>query len=382
MKSRRLGKMIDPTSTRASVFVTFGVAILSIITGIINISYTPVAGTFADFIPALVRDAAGFTGTVTGFLMFLSAYALYQRYRVGYYTVLVLLPVTAFQGLIQSTLLSVPLVVLSVIAVPLVLLNRQSYTDRVALSSTQIAAGIALIGVQVYGTVGTWSLQDQFEEVSTILDAFYFTLVTASTVGYGDITATSQGARLFAMSVLVLGTASFAVAIGVLLGPIIEARLAASLGRVRNRQLDQLDDHVVILGYGDLTDSIIDGLTERSDFVVVTRDSAKVTELNDRGLIAVQGDPGDEAILERVGVSRSKAVIAATTDDADDAFKILTARELAPEVRIITTAVNAENVSKLRRAGADIVLDPAYVGAELLVDASRQGTKDPQIGTY
>jgi voltage-gated potassium channel len=76
----------------------------------------------------------------------------------------------------------------------------------------------------VYGTVGACALRDDFEGVVTLLDAFYFAVVTMSTVGYGDMTPTSQVARLFGLSFLVVGTASFAVALGALLGPAIQAR--------------------------------------------------------------------------------------------------------------------------------------------------------------
>jgi voltage-gated potassium channel len=273
------------------------------------------------------------------------------------------------QGLIQSSPASIPLIALSVVSIPTLLVNRDAFNRELALSAAQIGSALALVGVQLYGTVGAYSLRDQFNNVDTVLDAFYFTLVTASTVGYGDVTGQSQVARLFTMSLVVLGTASFAVAIGVLLGPLIETRLAERLKRARTRELDVLEDHVVVLGSGSLLDPIVEELSDRVPFAVVTQDQSVVETLEKRGETVLNADPGDEATLERVNIQNAQVAIVATENDAEDAFAALTVREVAPEIRIVAAVTDTENLSKLRRAGADTVVDPASIGAFLLVDA-------------
>lgn len=357
--------------TRLSVAVTGVLGLVSVVTGIANIAYGDVAviGPLQPYVPEAVRVAAGFSGTITGFCMLLGAFGLKRRLRVGWWVSVVLVPVTAAQGLIQSSPLSIPLVVLSVVAVPVLLFNRRRFDGSVDLTSTQIAAGVALVGVQAYGTVGAWALRDEFTNVETPLDAFYFTIVTASTVGYGDITASSGIGRLFAITVLLFGVASFGVAIGSLVTPIIEARLAAALGRDDER-LSLLEDHVVILGYGDLTEPVVAELAGRRDFVVVTREPGQVSDLTSREILTLAADPTDETSMERANVSDAAVVIAATNNDARDAFGVLTARELHPNVRIVAAASNAENVGKLERAGADVVVDPAQIGGKLLVGAA------------
>ncbi len=368
------------TGERVSVILTFLVGGVAVGTGIVHITYTPMAPAFETIIPETVRTTVGFTLTLSGFVTLLTGYALTNGYRVGWYGTVVLMPVIAIQGVIQSSPVAVPLVVVAIGTGLIVAVHRQRFSSPVGLSTAQIATGIAVLGVQGYGTVGAYTLREEFIGVETVLDAFYFTLVTASTVGYGDITATTQQARLFAMSVLIFGTASFGAAIGVLLGPVIESRLAAGLGRVRDRQLERLTDHVVVLGYSDLTEPVITKLHGRTDFVVVSRQSRQVEELTERGITAVSGDPGDESMLRRVQVPEAAAVITATTDDAVDAFTALTVRELADDIRIIAAVTNAENVSKLRRAGADVVIDPADVGAQLLVEAAGEDHQASSVG--
>ncbi|MFW5939896.1 MAG: ion channel, partial [Halolamina sp.] len=248
----------DWLGVRASIGLTFAVAALSVATGIVNISTTGVvAGPLAGFVPPIVQQTVGFTGTLTGFLMLAGAFMLRKRYRLGWYWTVSMLPVTAAQGLLQASSYSYPLVVLSLIALPVVLLNRRTFDNDVDLTTTQIAALGALVAAQLYGTAGTYALREGFHGVDSLTDAFYYMLVTGSTVGYGDIYAQSEQARLFAMSAILLSVASFAVALGVVLTPMIEARLSAALGRMTEQQLDTLENHVLVLGYGDLTEPIL-----------------------------------------------------------------------------------------------------------------------------
>ncbi|MFT4932873.1 MAG: voltage-gated potassium channel [Natronomonas sp.] len=358
---------------RVTVLLTSAVAILSVLTGIVKISQVTVLGPLAPYIPVEARDAVGFTGALTGFLMLGSALGLRRRLRAAWYSTVVLLPLTAIQGLVQTSVYSLPLVGLSLLSLPSVLFSRRYFDRQVSLSTAQRAAATALASVLAYGTVGTYALRDQFRDVGTLTDAFYFTLVTASTVGYGDITPApdSELATLFAMSVLVAGTASFAATLGTLLGPLIEARLARALGRMTQTQLDLLEDHVLVLGYGELTDPILDEFIESSVTVVVlTEDGDRAAELGQRDVNVLTDDPGDENALERAGLADARAVVVATEDDAEDALSVLTARQLRPDVRIVAAATDRENVHKLRRAGADTVISPTVIGGHMLVQSA------------
>jgi len=364
-------------SARASILLPTLVAVLSFATGVAKIT-APIDGVLGSAIPPSFQQAAGFTGALTGFTLLVGIIALRRRLRLGWYLTVVLLPVSALQGIVQSSPLSAPLVVLSLISLPTLLVNRHRFDRAIDLSTAQLAAGAALLGAQVYGTVGTWALRDEFNGVSTLTDAFYYTLVTASTVGYGDVTPVSEAATLFGMSVVLLGTASFAIALGTLLGPAIEKRLSEALGNMTDAQLDLLENHIVVLGFGDLTEPIIDELVDVVDFVVVTPDPEKAARLQQRDIAVLTDNPSDEAPLKRVGIDDATAVVAATNDDAEDALSILTARSLNPGINIVAAATDRENVEKLRRAGADTVISPAVIGGHLLVQSAlgREGMEN------
>jgi voltage-gated potassium channel len=371
---------LRPTGVGATAALVSAVAVLSIATGLVNIT-TPTAGLLADYVPAGVQQAAAFTGTLTGFVLMVAAASMRRGLYVSWVSAVVLLPVAALQGLVQSSAYSIPLVGLSLLATGVCWWNRERFDREVSLTNTQIAAGLALVGAQTYGTVGTWALRDEFPGVESIGDAFYFTVVTASTVGYGDITPASTIGELFAVSVLVVGVTSFTAALGALFAPLLEARFATALGRMTDSQLEILEDHVVVLGYGDLTEPILSELVDANvDFVVVAKpDNQNIPELKERDLPLVVADPSDEEPLHRVHVERARAVVAATNDDAADALAILTARELHPEVNIVAAATDRENVDKLKRAGADTVISPALIGGHLLVESALGSTDSERI---
>ncbi|GGN93220.1 MULTISPECIES: NAD-binding protein [Haloarcula] len=363
--------------TRATILLPTLVAVLSFATGVANIT-APISGILGTTVPESLQQAAGFTGALTGFSLLLSVLGLRRRLRIAWYVTVVLLPVSALQGVVQSSPLSLPLVVLSLVSLPTVLLNRRRFDRKLDLSTTQLAAGAALLGAQVYGTVGTWALREEFVNVETLTDAFYYTLVTASTVGYGDVTPVSERATLFGMSVVVLGTASFAIALGSLLGPALEKRFAEVLGNMTDAQLDLLENHVVVLGYGDLTEPILEELVDATDFVVITPDSETAARLQQRDIAVLTADPSDEEPLRRAGIEDARAAVAATNDDAQDALAILTAHSLNPDLNIVAAATERENIEKLRRAGASTVISPALIGGHLLVQSAlgREGMEN------
>ncbi|KDE58234.1 potassium channel protein [Halostagnicola sp. A56] len=356
-------------TTRVAVTLALLVALLSVFTGVIQISQETVhEGPLAGIVPIAVQETVGFTGALTGFLMVGSALALRRGLRVGWYATLLLLPVTAIQGLLQVRRSSIPLVALSVLAIPFLLASRDRFDKKLSLTTTQIAAGAALVGVQAYGTFGSYTLRESFDGIDTLLDAFYFTLITSSTVGYGDIGPQTQEAILFTMSVVVLGVASFGIAIGALVGPAIQARISKTLGIMTDSQIELIDRHVLVLGYGELTEPIVDELTTSGEsFAVVTDDEHAAEWLSEHEVPVVVADPSDEEPLERANIDGARAILVATDTDADDALAILTARQLAPDTPIVSAATDRENIPKLERAGADTVISPAVLGGHLLV---------------
>ncbi|MFP4591106.1 MAG: NAD-binding protein [Halobacteriales archaeon] len=358
------------TGRRLAVALPAVVGLLSLVTGVLHLTTTVPIDALRPVIPTVVVDAAGFTGAMTGFLLLLNAYLLRRGFRVGWYGALLLLPLSAVQGLVQASVLSMPLVVLSLAAIPTIAVNRRSFHRALTLDATQIASAISVAGAFAYGTFGTYALRDDFAVVDTVLDAFYYTVITATTVGYGDAVPTTQIARLFSLTVVLFATASFAAALGSLLAPAIEARFTSALGRMTETELQSLEDHVVVVGVGDLTEAILDALKGTADYVVLEDRPEPVARLSARGHRVLEGSGTDEETLKRTQLERARAVVVATNDDARDVLAILTADDVAPDAHIVAAASNVENITKMRNAGADVVISPATIGGRLLVDAA------------
>ncbi len=170
-------------TVRVAIALALLVALLSVVTGVLNISQEAADfGPLAGSVPDSVQQAVGFTGALTGFLMVASALALRRGLRAGWWATLILLPVTAIQGLLQLNRYSLPLIALSLLSIPFLLFTRNRFDQELSLSTTQLAAGGALVGVQAYGTFGAYALREDFDGIENVLDAFYFTLITSSTV--------------------------------------------------------------------------------------------------------------------------------------------------------------------------------------------------------
>ncbi|SFG47347.1 voltage-gated potassium channel [Halopelagius inordinatus] len=370
------GKYARWVGTRASFLSTLVVGILAVATGVVNIGAGLSGGStvlFGVTVPDIVLQITAFTGTITGFLLLLSAFGLRRGLRAALYAALALLPITVAQSLIQSASRSVPLLALSVVAFVLLVLNRQSFDREMDVTTTQIAALSALAGSQAYGTIGTFTLREEhFDGVNNLLDAFYFSLVTGSTVGYGDITPSTAVGELFTLSMLVLTVSSFAAVAGVVLSPLIETQLSKALGRMTEQQLELLENHVLVLGHGDLTEPILEELAG-ANTVVVTPDEERARRLTERGYTVLTGDPSDEDTQRTARIQTASAVVTATNNDAEDALAILTARELHPDVTIVAAVTQRENADKLKRAGADTVISPISLGAHFLAESALGG---------
>ena len=369
--ARRLNLLLG---RRVAVTLTAAAALLSILTGVAVLGSPETFGPLTDIIASGVRRTAGFTAVLTGFLLLISALELRTGRRAAWYATVLLLSVTVFEAVVQSSVVSFPVAALSVATLSVLVLTRNRFERELDLSATQVAALVAVSGALLYGTVGAYTLREAFRGIETPTDAFYYTIITASTVGYGDATPVTEQARLFTVSVIVVGTASFGLAIGALVAPAIEDRLTRALGTMTDSQLAERDDHVLVLGYGGLTESVLDEL-DVDDLVLVVSEAnePKLPPAAERDMPVFVADPTDGAALARAGIDRARAAIVASDSDATDALAVLTVREHRPDIRIVAAATEAENAPKLERAGANAVVSPAAIGGRRLVESALAG---------
>ena len=355
------------SGAKPTVLLTGVIAALSFVTGLSNLSQTGLAleGPLAGILPGAALYAQ-FAGVLFAFLLGVLAVFLQRRKRLAWYGTVIVLPLLALLPLTTMQTTDIPLLVLVVVTEPLLVWNRDRFDQRIDLSPLQIAALLSIVGVVAYGTVGSYALRTQFGELETLSDSVYFVLVTIATVGYGDITPLTPEAKWFSLSVILLGTGAFTVAIGSLVVPAIESRMAAAFGNMTASELNLLEDHVLVLGYGDMTESLLSELPDDGDVVVVTPDADVASDLADDDVKVLTDDPTDESVLLDARIDAARGVVVATRDDARDVLAVLAARQANPEIRIVAAANHGKHVEKLRQVGADDVISPMAIGGRLL----------------
>ena len=355
------------SGAKPTVVLTGVITLLAFVTGLSNLSQQSLAvdGPLVQVV-AVPPAFAQFGGVLFAFLLGLVTVGLQRRKQLAWRVAVLTLPALALLPLSTFEPSDVPLLVLVVVTFPLLLWNRETFDQAVDLSPLQIASLAAILGVGLYGVVGAYALRGQFAQLESWSDAVYYVIVTIATVGYGDITPATPQARWFSLSIILFGTGAFTVAVGALVGPVIESRMATAFGIMTASELSLLDDHVVVLGYGDTTASLLNELDDETDVVVVTPDPDTAAGLQDEDVNVLTGDPTDETVLRDARVDTARGVVVASNDDARDVLAILAARNVAPRVRVVAAATEEKHVGKFDAVGADEVINPRSIGGHLL----------------
>lgn len=210
---------------------------------------------------------------------------------------------------------------------------------------------------------------DANEDGISLLDCFYYAVVSLSTTGYGDIAPVSDAARL--VNVLVI-TPARVVFLIILVGTTLEVLTEQYRTNLRlTRWRKNVKDHVIICGYGTKGRSAVSALLEngfdKQHIVVVESSGIALRQATAAGLVAIEGSATRSSVLNEAHVKHAKAVIIATDSDDASVLVTLTARQLtAGKVRIIAAAREAENAPLLRQSGAHHVIVSSATAGRLL----------------
>ena len=224
-------------------------------------------------------------------------------------------------------------------------------TDRRRLRlALAMLAAVFLIGILGYVILGF-----------SLLDATYQTVTTVATVGFREVQPLDDAGKVFTIVLILVGVGTALYTFSVVLETLFEGHVHELFGRRRmEREIDAMDGHVIVCGWGRVGRAIADELTAaHADLVVVDRDATRVSESQ---LPAVIGDATEDRVLERAGLARARALVAALDGDAGNLFVTLSARSLRPDLFIVARARVEETEEKLRRAGADRVVNPQSIG--------------------
>jgi voltage-gated potassium channel len=217
---------------------------------------------------------------------------------------------------------------------------------------------IALIFLIIsFGTVGYMVIEGW-----NFLESFYMTIITLTTVGYGEVHKLSDAGRFFTIALIVggVGTVFYALSTGAKI--MLEGELQALFGRQRlEKRIREMKDHYIVCGYGRMGRIICRELREEKvPFIVVEKKRDILEEKKD--FLIFEGDATNDEVLKEVGIDKAKGLISVLPTDAENLYVVLSARGLNPRLQIVARAGEEGSEQKLLRAGADRVVSPYHIG--------------------
>lgn len=224
-----------------------------------------------------------------------------------------------------------------------------------------IPFGFVLTGTLGFVVIEGWSW----------FDALYMTVITLSTIGYGETHPLSTAGRAFTMALILGGVFAFVFASTETIRTIISGEIRDALGKQRmERQLAELRDHLIVCGYGRMGRLVCEEFSSQGiSFVVVDRDEEAVADFSMPLGIAIHGEATSDDVLKRAGIDRARALVTVVASDADNLYTTMSARLLNEKLFIVARAEDAQSEQKLQRAGANRVVSPYRIGGKRVAQA-------------
>ncbi len=196
-------------------------------------------------------------------------------------------------------------------------------------------------------------------------DSFYMTVITISTVGFGEVHELSAMGRVLTALLIFFGVGLMAYCLTRLVEFLFQRSLTNVLGRrTMMKKIDRLKQHSIICGYGRTGSRVATELQDAGKpFVVVEEDTDTVKRLDEQGIPHIVGDATEEETLEAAGIYRAGSLVAALNSDAENLFLTLTASGLCPDLHIIARVHEPGSSRKFTKAGAARVVSPISSGA-------------------
>ena len=212
---------------------------------------------------------------------------------------------------------------------------------------------IAFILLISFGILGYMYLLDL-----NFVDALYMTVITVSTVGFGEVGISNDQSELFSVLMIFLGVGIVGYAFTTFVAMLVEGKLVDLWkGSKMDRKISALNNHYIICGSGEMAEVIIDKFVEESlDFVVITNKHKDLDEYSHDNILVIEGQSTEESVLEHAGIDKAKGLIATLDAEVDNIVTVLTARNLNSEIYIIANALSKSGSKKLMKVGANKTL--------------------------
>ncbi len=245
-----------------------------------------------------------------------------------------------------------------------------NFTSRDSVFRSILTAMGLLFGIGLVGILGFMIIEGY-----SLLDAAYMTVITMATVGFRELAEPSTGGKIFTIGLIVVSFGIFGYVATTVTRYIVDGIFTHYFidSKVK-KSIDKLSNHVIVCGFGRNGSQSVKELFEHdNDLVIVEKSEEIINAIRDsKGFLYVHGDATQEGVLESANIANARALITTLPNDADNLFIVITARQLHPDLLIISRASDDNSDIKLKRAGASNVIMPDKIGgtrmARLVVD--------------
>ena len=214
--------------------------------------------------------------------------------------------------------------------------------------------GITIVGTAGYSLIEGWAIDE----------AFYMTMITITTVGFNEVRELSPTGRMFTVALMLLGVSAVFYGIAIIAEVRFEERIRQIFGRRKLvKELDKLENHHIICGYGRIGSTIAAEYARESlPHVIIENDESIASHLDQEGKLVILGDATRDETLIEANVKKAKSLVCALATDAENVFVTLTARALSPNLFILSRAALDSSIGKMQAAGANHVVSPYVMG--------------------
>ena len=230
--------------------------------------------------------------------------------------------------------------------------------------SVRFTIAFCILALLVAGGTAGYSLIEDW----SMLDGLYMTVITITTVGFGEVRPLSPQGKHFTIIFLVFSIASVGYSATTLITYIFEGQILEAVKERRmDRSIKRLKDHYIICGYGDVGREVAKEFSRVGvKYVVVDRDPEKSELSKDETVLWIQGEAEDDEVLKEACVDRAKGLISALPEDELNVFVVLSARQLNRNLLIVSKAIEQRTIRKLMKVGADRVISPNQIAGQRL----------------